>query len=418
MWEFDSPGDQGNTPRPMLSLEEAIERSLAAAPELGSKTIPLADAEGRFATSDTKARVSLPGFDNSAMDGYAVRSCDLKGASANSPVGLDCIGVIPAGTFPSDSLNNGTCMKIYTGSPIPNGADAVIMQEDCQTMPDACNTVHCNDSVKPWENIRLEGEDIREGDAVISNGSRITAGTIGLLAASGHDRIEVGRRPRVGLVATGSELVEPPGGLKPGEIYESNRAMLASLAARVNAEPTPYPIVPDSLDNTVAALERAFAENDVVVTSGGVSVGDHDHVKPAIERLGGSVDFWKIAVKPGKPFVLGQVGSKPLFGLPGNPVSALVTYLLIVRPALLNMQGAREWRLTKRPGCLVDELVNRGDRRHFMRVTIDDRGLVLSAGGQRSHMLSSLAKANGLVDLPPKSRWSKGERVEVIPIDQ
>ena len=418
MWEFDSPGDQGNTPRCMLSLEEAIERSLAAAPELGSKTIPLADAEGRFATSDTKARVSLPGFDNSAMDGYAVRSCDLKGASANSPVGLDCIGVIPAGTFPSDSLNNGTCMKIYTGSPIPNGADAVIMQEDCQTTPDACNTVHCNDSVKPWENIRLEGEDIREGDAVISNGSRITAGTIGLLAASGHDRIEVGRRPRVGLLATGSELTEPPGCLKPGEIYESNRAMLTSLAAKVNAEPTPYPIVPDSLDNTVAALERAFAENDVVMTSGGVSVGDHDHVKPAIEQLGGSVDFWKIAVKPGKPFVLGQVGSKPLFGLPGNPVSALVTYLLIVRPALLNMQGAREWRLTKRPGCLVDELVNRGDRRHFMRVTIDDRGLVLSAGGQRSHMLSSLAKANGLVDLPPKSRWSKGERVEVIPIDQ
>ena len=417
MWEFDSPGDQGNTPRPMLSLEEAIERSLAAAPELGSKTIPLADAEGRFATSDTKARVSLPGFDNSAMDGYAVRSCDLKGASANSPVGLDCIGVIPAGTFPSDSLNNGTCMKIYTGSPIPNGADAVIMQEDCQTTPDACNTVHCNDSVKPWENIRLEGEDIREGDAVISNGSRITAGTIGLLAASGHDRIEVGRRPRVGLLATGSELTEPPGCLKPGEIYESNRAMLASLAARVNAEPTPYPIVPDSLDNTVAALERAFAENDVVVTSGGVSVGDHDHVKPAIERLGGSVDFWKIAVKPGKPFVLGQVGGKPVFGLPDNPVSALVTYLLLVRPALLKMQGAAEWRLAERPGRLADELANKGDRRHFVRVMIDDRGLVRSAGGQRSHLLGSLAKANGLIDLPPGSCLAKGDPVDVLLID-
>ena len=417
MRRFDSPDDKGNNPRRMLSLEEAIERSLAAAPKLGGETIPLANAEGRFAASDAKAKVSLPAFDNSAMDGYAVRSCDLKGASANSPVGLDCIGVIPAGTFPSDSLNNGTCMKIYTGSPIPNGADAVIMQEDCQTTPDACNTVHCNDSVKPWENIRLEGEDIREGDAVISNGSRITAGTIGLLAASGHDRIEVGRRPRVGLLATGSELTEPPGCLKPGEIYESNRAMLASLAARVNAEPTPYPIVPDSLDNTVAALERAFAENDVVVTSGGVSVGDHDHVKPAIERLGGSVDFWKIAVKPGKPFVLGQVGGKPVFGLPGNPVSALVTYLLLVRPALLKMQGAAEWRLAERPGRLADELANKGDRRHFVRVMIDDRGLVRSAGGQRSHLLGSLAKANGLIDLPPGSCLAKGDPVDVLLID-
>ena len=385
---------------------------------LGGETIPLTDAEGRFAAADARAKVSLPGFDNSAMDGYAFKSCDLKSATADSPVGLMCVGVIPAGTFPADSVASGTCMKIYTGAPIPDGADAVIMQEDCRSTSGDGSTILCNERVKPWENIRLQGEDVREGDVVFTAGARITAGSIGLLAASGHDRVEVGRRPRVGLLATGTELTEPPGGLKPGEIYESNRAMLASLAARVNAEPTPYPIVPDSLDDTVAALERAFAENDVVVTSGGVSVGDHDHVKPAIELLGGSVDFWKIAVKPGKPFVLGQVGGKPVFGLPGNPVSVLVTYLLMVRPALLNMQGARAWRLAKRPGRLVDEMINRGDRRHFVRVTIDNQGLVRSAGGQRSHMLGSLAKANGLVDLPPKSRLAKGERIEVIPIDQ
>ena len=415
---FDSPDDKGNNPHRMLSLEEAIERSLAATPKLGGETIPLTDAEGRFAASDARAKVSLPGFDNSAMDGYVVKSCDLKSATADSPVGLMCVGVIPAGTFPADSVASETCMKIYTGSPIPDGADAVIMQEDCRSTSGDGATILCNEWVKPWENIRLQGEDVREGDVVFTAGARITAGSIGLLTASGHDRVEVGRRPRVGLLATGSELTEPPGGLKPGEIYESNRAMLASLAARVNAEPTPYPIVPDSLDDTVAALERAFAENDVVVTSGGVSVGDHDHVKPAIELLGGSVDFWKIAVKPGKPFVLGQVGGKPVFGLPGNPVSALVTYLLMVRPALLNMQGARGWRLAKRPGRLVDEMINRGDRRHFVRVTIDDQGLVRSAGGQRSHMLGSLAKANGLVDLTPKSRLAKGERIEVISIDQ
>ena len=400
----------------MLSLEEAVERSLAAAPLLGSEIVPLADAGGRFVASPLKAGVSLPGFDNSAMDGYAARSADLNGATTESPVELSCIGVIPAGAHPVDKVGKGTCMRIFTGSPIPRGADAVIMQEDCST-PGDDHTVRCNDSIKPWENIRLKGEDVREGDPLITAGIRITAGTIGLLAATGHHSVEVGLRPKVGLVTTGSELVEPPGELQPGEIYESNRAMLASLVSKANGLPTPYPIVPDTLEATVAALERAFAENDAVLTSGGVSVGDHDHVRPAIERLDGSLDFWKVAVKPGKPFVLGQVGGKPVFGMPGNPVSAIITYLLMVRPALLKMQGASEWRLAKRSGRLADELVNKGDRRHFVRVTIDDLGLVRSVGGQRSHMLGSLAKSNSLVDLPPGSRLAKGDPVDVLLID-
>ncbi len=401
----------------MLSLEEAVERSLAAAALLEREAVPVDGAAGRFAAVDAYAGVSLPDFDNSAMDGYAVRSSDLPNASAGSPVELSCVGVIPAGTHPVDMVDKGTCMRIFTGSPIPRGADAVIMQEDCSSTRGDDSTVRCNDSVKPWENIRLKGKDVCEGDPVITAGTRITAGTIGLLAATGHDSIEVGLRPKVGLVATGSELVEPPSDLKPGEIYESNRAMLASLVARANGLPTPYPIVPDSLEDTVTALKRAFAENDAVLTSGGVSVGDHDHVKPAIEQLGGSLDFWKVAVKPGKPFVLGQVGGKPLFGLPGNPVSALVTYLLMVRPTLLKMQGATEWRLAKRPGRLADELVNKGDRRHFVRVTIDDCGLVRSTGGQHSHLLGSLARANGLVDLTPGTRLAKDDPVDVLLIE-
>ena len=416
MGRFDSPTIKGNTPHRMLSLEEAVERSLAAAPLLGSEIVPLADAGGRFVASPLKAGVSLPGFDNSAMDGYAARSADLNGATTESPVELSCIGVIPAGAHPVDKVGEGTCMRIFTGSPIPRGADAVIMQEDCST-PGDDHTVRCNDSIKPWENIRLKGEDVREGDPLITASIRITAGTIGLLAATGHHSVEVGLRPKVGLVTTGSELVEPPGELQPGEIYESNRAMLASLVSKANGLPTPYPIVPDTLEATVAALGRAFAENDAVLTSGGVSVGDHDHVRPAIERLGGSLDFWKVAVKPGKPFVLGQVGGKPVFGMPGNPVSAIITYLLMVRPALLKMQGASEWRLAKRSGRLADELVNKGDRRHFVRVTIDDLGLVRSVGGQRSHMLGSLAKSNSLVDLPPGSRLAKGDPVDVLLID-
>ena len=417
MRRFDSPTINGNTPHRMLSLEEAVERSIAAAPLLGSEIVPLADAGGRFVASPFKAGMSLPGFDNSAMDGYAARSADLNGATTESPVELSCIGVIPAGAHPVDTVGEGTCMRIFTGSPIPRGADAVIMQEDCSSTPGNDYTIRCNDSIKPWENIRLKGEDVREGDPLITAGTRITAGTIGLLVATGHHSVEVGLRPKVGLVATGSELVEPPGELQPGEIYESNRDMLVSLVTKANGLPTPYPIVPDMLENTVTALEQAFADNDAVLTSGGVSVGDHDHVKPAIERLGGSLDFWKVAVKPGKPFVLGQVGGKPVFGMPGNPVSALVTYLLLVRPALLNMQGAAEWRLAKRPGCLVDELTNKGDRRHFVRVTIDDHGLVRSVGRQHSHMLGSLAKANGLVDLPPETRLAKGDPVNVQLID-
>ncbi|MDP6679521.1 MAG: molybdopterin molybdotransferase MoeA [Verrucomicrobiota bacterium] len=401
----------------MLSLKEAVERSLAAAPLLDTEAIPLVDTTGRFAAVDAIANVALPGFDNSAMDGYAVRSCDLRGATAESPVALNCLGVIPAGAKPSGTVDEGICMRIFTGSPIPLGADAVIMQEDCSIDPGEDGIVRCNDSVKPWENVRLKGEDVREGDTVVAAGARITVGTIGLLAATGHGSLEVGLQPKVGLVVTGNELVEPPGNLQPGEIYESNRAMLASLVARANGLPTRYPVVPDSLEATKTALERAFAENDAVVTSGGVSVGDHDHVRPAIERLGGSLDFWKVAVKPGKPFVLGQADGKPLFGLPGNPVSALVTFLLLVRPALLKMQGATDCRLAKRPGRLADELANRGDRRHFVRVTLDADGLVRGAGGQRSHMLGSLAKANGLVDLPPESRLAKGDPVEVLLID-
>jgi len=401
----------------MLLLEEAVERSLAAAPLLGSENVPLAGAWNRFAASALKAGVSLPGFDNSAMDGYAVRSADLNGATTESPVELSCIGVIPAGAHPVDTVGEATCMRIFTGSPIPRGADAVIMQEDCSSTPDDHYTVRCNDSIKPWENIRLKGEDVREGDPLITAGMRITAGTIGLLAATGQHSLQVGLRPKVGLVATGSELVEPPGELQPGEIYESNRNMLVSLVAKANGLPTSYPIVPDMLEDTVKALEQAFEDNDAVLTSGGVSVGDHDHVKLAIERLGGSLDFWKVAVKPGKPFVLGQVGGKPLFGMPGNPVSALVTYLLLVRPALLNMQGAAELCLAKRQGCLVNELANKGDRRHFVRVSIDDQGLVRNIGKQHSHMLGSLAKANGLVDLPPGTRLANGDSVNVQLID-
>ena len=227
----------------------------------------------------------------------------------------------------------------------------------------------------------------------------------------------IDRRPKVALVATGSELEEAPQELAPGKIYDSNRTMLASMISSINGIPKRYPIVRDDLRETCSVLESAFAENDIVLTSGGVSVGDHDHVKPAIKELGGTVGLWKVAIKPGKPFVLGQVNGRPLFGLPGNPASALVTYQLMVRPSLLKMQGATECRLAKRAGILSESFTNKGDRRHFVRVAINPLGQVSSSGGQRSHMLRSLANANALLDLPPESHLTKDESVEVLIIE-
>ncbi len=218
----------------------------------------------------------------------------------------------------------------------------------------------------------------------------------------------------MGLLASGSELLEGGQPLASGKIYESNRAGLAALAAQAGAIPRIFPLVKDSLADTRAALESAFAGCDVVVTSGGVSVGEMDFVKDAFEKIGGELQFWKVAIRPGRPFVFGRLGEKFLFGLPGNPVSAFVTFLLLVRPALARWQGARDVRLPAHPGTLVEPLVNPGERRHFTRVTVDAAGNVRSAGTQASHILSSLASADALVDVPPKTTLPAGAAVSVL----
>jgi molybdopterin molybdotransferase len=223
----------------------------------------------------------------------------------------------------------------------------------------------------------------------------------------------VGRQPKIGLVATGSELREAGQPLAPGQIFESNRAMLAPLVAQAGGVAQVYPLVTDTLDATRAALGKAFDECDLVITSGGVSVGEMDFVKAAFESLGGELQFWKVAIRPGKPFVFGQREGKFLFGLPGNPVSAFVTFLLLVRPALRCWQGAREVLLPRQPGVLGEPIANVGDRRHFVRVRVDGEGKVFSAGKQASHALASLAKANSLLAVPPDTTWPAGTNVSV-----
>jgi molybdopterin molybdotransferase len=257
---------------------------------------------------------------------------------------------------------------------------------------------------------------MKRGETIAQAGERLSAAQLALCGAMGLERVCVGTRPVIGILGTGNELIEAGTPLAPGQIYESNRLAVASLVEHAGGRARVFPLVRDSLDATHDALEKAFAESDAVVTTGGVSVGEHDLVKAAFVSLGGTVDFWQVAMKPGKPFVFGKLGKKFLFGLPGNPVSAFVTFLVLVHPAILKMQGATDLSWPAHPGVLAEPLHNRGGRRHFMRVCLDGTGRVWSTGPQASHALGSLARANGLVDVAPEAVLPVGAAVMVHPL--
>jgi molybdopterin molybdotransferase len=398
----------------MIELEEAQQRILAAVPSPKVELVGLSESHERILAGAITSPADLPRFDNSAMDGYALRAADVAAASPETPVRLRVRGKIPAGQSFAGELAAGDCARLFTGSPLPAGADAVVMQEDTRTDAERADAVLVLDAVKPFENVRLRGTDVKSGSLLAEAGDVLTPGRISLLAASGVAEVSVGNRPIVGLLATGSELREAGQSLAPGQIHESNRLMLAALASRAGAVPRLFPLVADTPGDTRTALEAGFTQCDIVVTSGGVSVGDMDFVRAAFVEIGGRLEFWKVAVRPGRPFVFGSLGGRFLFGLPGNPVSAFVTFLLLVRPVLLRWQGAVEVNLPAHPGMLAESFSNPGDRRHFMRVRVDVTGQVFSAGLQASHALRSLASANGLVDVPPRARLSAGSSVSVM----
>ena len=398
----------------MLELEEALTRVLAAVPTPRNEGVSLSDAWGRVLAEPIYSPTDLPIFDNSAMDGYAVRAADVVSAQPAPPVRLRLAGKVAAGEAFPGKVTGGTCVRIFTGSPLPAGADAVVMQEDTRVDPNAPGAVLILAPVGPGANVRYRGEDVRHGSTLAEAGEVLSVGRIGLLAAAGLARVQVGRQPVVGLLATGSELIEPGRSLAPGQIYESNRTGLAALLKCAGAVPKPFPIIADVLAGTSLALAEAFDPCDVVVTSGGVSVGETDLLKGAFQHIGGKLEFWQVAIKPGRPFVFGRYGEKLLFGLPGNPASALVTFLLLVRPALLRWQGATSVALPAHPGVLAEPLTNQGERRHFMRVNVDSAGKVHSTGRQASHVLSSLAAANGLVDVPAHTTLVAGSVVSVL----
>ena len=395
----------------MIEVTEARNRVLDALTPLGTEVVPLASALGRILREPLTAPFDLPRFDNSAMDGYAVRAADLIGATAESPLVLRQAAELPAGEGAREVVERGCCVRLFTGSAMPPGADAVVMQED--TKPgDQPGLVLFLDGAKPWENVRLKGQDIRCGEVVSEAGTPVNVGRIALLGACGYASVAVGARPRVALLATGSELREPGQTLAEGQIHETNRIALAALVARWGGIPLILPIVHDELAATCAALDAAFGAADLVITSGGVSVGTRDYVKEAFSSLGGAIEFWKVSMRPGKPFVFGRWRDKFLFGLPGNPVSALSTFRILVAPALLRLQGAIRCDPVPEQWPLAEALNNHGDRVHFARVSVGEEGVRLS-GAQSSDAFKSLAQSDGLVEIPPRTVFPAGQIVKV-----
>ncbi len=400
---------------PMISLEEAREKILASLPRLGSERVPLSDALGSFASEDVRSDRNVPSFDNSAFDGYAVHASDVATATAAHPATLRVIGIATAGSAPGPAFPKGSCLRIFTGAPMPAGADAVVMQEDTRTAgPDSVDIL---DTVRPREGVRFAGEDVRPGDVLVRTGHRLNPPALALVASTGIGSIPIHRRPSIFLLSTGSELIEPGLDPQPGQIHDSNGVLLDALARNEGAKVIGCERVTDEVHATVAALQRASAHADVVITSGGVSVGDADLLRPAITALGGSVDLWRIAIKPGKPFAYGRLGAATWFGLPGNPVAAFVTWHVLVRPALRHLAGSRVSPFRSVHAHLGQTISNGGDRRHFIRVIVDEEGLVRPAGTQASHVHSSMAAANALLDVPPSTTWETGRAVRVDLLD-
>ena len=405
------------SPKPLLPLDEALSRllgSVSALPEGEAESLPTGEALGRVLAADVVSLVDVPPADNSAMDGYALRCADLPAAGAVLPLSQR----IAAGSVPAP-LQPGTAARIFTGAQVPPGADAVLMQEHCEALAEAVPpAVRFDRLPTPGLAIRRRGEDVRQGSVVLPRGRRLDPQALGLAAAVGAASLTVMRRPRVALFSTGDELAMPGEPLAPGAIYNSNRFTLRALIQSFGADCSDLGIVPDRLDATREALRRAALGHDLIVTSGGVSVGEEDHLRPALQAEG-SLDLWQMAIKPGKPLAFGSVrreagqGSAWFIGLPGNPVSSFVTFLLAVRPVLLRLQGASP---AMPEACLLradfDWPADR--RREFLRVRRNDRGGLDRFPHQGSGVLTSVVWGDGLVDNPPDTAIVRGDAVRYI----
>lgn len=401
---------------PLKPLDEALAELLAqAAPLAGTDTVNTFDADGRVLAQAATSLLQVPPNDNSSMDGYAVRCADVPAAGVELPVAQR----IPAGAF-GVPLAAGTAARIFTGAPVPEGADAIVMQEDCEALDGDRVRVNAVPAQGQW--IRRAGEDITRGAEVLAAGTRLTPAELGLAASIGLGTLQVARRPRVALFSTGDELVMPgdvpPAQMKPGAIYNSNRFFLRAMLLRLGCEVSDLGIVPDRREATVAALREAALGHDLILTSGGVSVGEEDHIKPAVERLG-TLQLWQIAMKPGKPFAYGQIphagGSAHFMGLPGNPVSSFVTFGLLVRPFLLRLQGVRDVAPKAIAANAGFDWPRADKRREFLRVRQGADGTLELFPNQSSGVLTSAAWADGVVDNPAGQTIARGDTVRFLP---
>jgi molybdopterin molybdotransferase len=394
----------------LLSVDEALEVLLAGArPVADVGEIPTLEAAGRVLAKAQVSTMDVPPMDNSAMDGYAVRTADVKAPDAK----LRIAQRIPAGAV-GKPLEPGTAARIFTGAPIPPGADAIVMQEFCAAEGDQV-VVKKVPEKDAW--IRRRASDIAKGAQILAAGTRLRPQDTGLAASVGIAKLPVRRRVRLGLFFTGDELVMPGDPLPPGRIYNSNRFTLNGLAATFGCEVRDYGIVPDTLEATRAVLKQAAAECDVIVTSGGVSVGDADFVKPSVEAEG-SLLMWKIAMKPGRPLAFGKVGEAAFIGLPGNPVSSFVTFLVFVRPFLLKTQGIAAVAPRVLEARADFDWVDPDPRREYLRVKWNAAGGLDLYPTQDSAVLTSTAWADGLVDNPPNHAIRKGDTVRYLPFSE
>ena len=399
-------------------MDEALSRLLSVVrplPATDGERVSTFDALGRVLAEDVNSALDVPPADNTSMDGYALRCADVPTAGTVLPVSQR----IPAGVVGAP-LQPGTAARIFTGAQVPPGADAVVMQEQCEPVASAAGDgVRVNSLVQPGQWIRRRGEDVKQGAVVLAAGTRLSPQALGLAASVGAATLQVAARPRVALFSTGDELVMPGEPLKPGAIYNSNRFTLRALIQALGCECTDLGIVPDRLDATRDALRKAAHGNHLIVTSGGVSVGEEDHLRPAVAAEG-RIDLWQIAIKPGKPLAFGEVrradGSAAHFiGLPGNPVSSFITFLLAVRPVLMRLQGAADAGLP----CLsqrADFDWPRPDkRREFLRVRRNANGGLDLFANQSSGVLTSTVWGDGVVDNPAGQAIRAGDTVRYVP---
>ena len=387
----------------MISEQDARNRILEAVSPRPERSVLLSDALNCFSARDVVAHLPLPVFDNSAMDGYAVVA-----SSCTNGARLRVIGEQPAGIDRQLRISPGEAVRIFTGAPVPAGADAIVMQEDTTRERDH---VAVNVDVNPGEFIRRQGCDLAEGQKILPRGERIQPTMIALLASQGFADVIIGGEVHAAIVSTGDEIVMPGKKLHPGEIYDSNSALLQALVYQCYASVRSVEHCADRREPLLTAIRRG-SESDILVITGGVSVGEHDLVQATLRSLGARIDVWRVAIKPGKPFLFGQLDGCAVFGLPGNPVSAFVTFLQFVRPAVLKMMGAKDLALLQVPAKLGVDLANDGDRPHYVRGKVAD-GTFVPIGRQESHALFGLSRSNALLRVSVGESLKAGTIVDV-----